>query len=641
MGLPLPPSFVDLRTAYARKGPDCPATNIMGVVVDHLNATKSGGSDYVITFTLYDPSWIGGIGLKCRCFHKVEARLPPIMTNGDVVLLRSLKIKALGKSTEFCGISNSATTWAVLPEAYLPAKIEDLAAEELSGAKLSPGISLSRIEIAYAIFLHNTQDRTSFAPPAPAPATSLEVGSMIRKAGGVAPPLKDKFRLVRDLVLPSGPGLLFVEMLGEVRKCYKNDFRVELSITDYTSHKALFNYAYGCDEDGADGDQYGYMADMQQKQWPGPWGRMTIMVALWDAHAMFAREKVKEGDFVFLRNVQVGMDKEGKRMEGNVRGDRKFPDKVNVQKQKPRDAEGDPRMKDLLNRKRGYEERAKRENKQFFRDASNMPKKGTLFEAEQPGGAGKRRKKDRKRNQKAAQMVEEASMLDNAEVKVLDENVYVRCQKVDVPMKSIDEIMDREILKRKTPSGNDFYLPFQNCCYHSRLRVVDFFPDDIAHFSAPYRESDYQELSDYEESGGSDIDMTPNENLKWEWRFYLLVEDAGSPAVAGQRKPQMPLLVADQDGDFLLDMEASDLSKDPEKLAKVREKLFVLWGDLQERKEAAKSGDKAMNSKPSNKPFECLIKEYGIQARDKKGKAKSDLDFDRMFRMWGATVKGH
>ena len=109
--------------------------------------------------------------------------------------------------------------------------------------------------------------------------------------------------------MPNGTGLLFVDMLGEVRKCYANDFRVELSVTDYTAHKALYNYAYGCDEDGTEGDQYGYMADMQQKQWPGPWGKMTIVIALWDAHAMFAREKVKEGDFVLLRNIQVAMDR--------------------------------------------------------------------------------------------------------------------------------------------------------------------------------------------------------------------------------------------------------------------------------------------------------------------------------------------
>jgi protection of telomeres protein 1 len=135
------------------------------------------------------------------------------------------------------------------------------------------------------------------------------------------------------------------------------------------------------------------------------------------------------------------------------------------------------------------------------------------------------------------------------------------------------------------------------------------------------------------------VDVDESEDMNWEWRFYLFVEDATPPITPGQPKMQMPLLVAGKDGEYLLDMAPSDLRTDPQKLGRLREKLFVLWGDLQEQKEARGNCDIATDIKPSAKPFECLIKEYGIPARDEHGQVKDDLEFDRMFRIWGTTVK--
>ena len=169
--------------------------------------------------------------------------------------------------------------------------------------------------------------------------------------------------------------------------------------------------------------------------------------------------------------------------------------------------------------------------------------------------------------------------------------------------------------------------------------MVDFFPDDIADFAAPHRSSDYEVLSDYEESECSDIETSGTGDLQWEWRFFLLVEDAGPAPANGQQRAQMQLLVAEQDGDYLLDMEASDLHQDPQQVARLREKLFVLWGDLQERKEAVAEGETITSVKPLAKPFECLIKEYGVPARTEGCKAEEVSDFERMFRIWGTSVK--
>jgi protection-of-telomeres protein 1 len=636
MALSPPPSFVDLTTAYAQKDK---ALNVMGVVVDHLPAAKSRGSDCIITFTIHDPSWADGLGLKFSFFNKVMDKLPAIQTNGDVVLLRNVKIKNFGG--RWIGLSNSTTTWAVFPESSLPASTNELLPEGIRVKKSSSAAAPTRLETEYAIYLCNSKRGTSLGLlPAP---TSLQLANGTKGVDGVLSKRREKFSLIQDLILPeNGTGLVFADLLGEVRKVFENDHIVDLSITDYTTNKALYNYAYGCDDDGTEGDQFGYLAG-KQKTWPGPWGKMTMSVRMWDAHADYARSQVKLGDFVFLSNVHIGTGMDGKHyMEGKLRGDRNDLNRVGVKICRARDAEGNVRMKDLLGRKREYEMKAKREHKQFIRDASMMPKKRLASELEQHelGPSKKKSKRDGKKEKKEeAKVAAEVNTVALNEGKKFESNAHVRCRKEDVPLKSIDEILDPEILRRKTPSGNDFYLPFQNCCYHSKVRVVGFLPNNIANFACPYRASDYDILSDHEESEGSDIDMDESGDVEWEWRFYLVVEDATSPATIDQPKMQMRLLVAEKDGDYLLNMEASDLRKDPRKLAQVREKLFVLWGDLQEQKERNGNSDANTNVKPSAKPFECLIKEYGIPATDEHGHVNGQLEFDRMFRLWGATVK--
>lgn len=629
----VPSGCVDLRTAY---GQIDKALNVMGVVVDFLEPVKSNGPDCVITFTLHDPSWGEEDGLKFKFFNRFMNKLPAVAAKGDVVLLRNVKIKLYNHQP--IGLSNSATTWGVFPESSIPMGIDELPSGEIESTKSSDAFHTSRAETEYAILLCNSRNRQ--AVTCRNPPTSLQVKSTVKENGGAMPKQKEKFSLVRDLELSTNTEqLVFADLLGEVRKLHANDYRLELSITDYTVHKELYNYAYGCDDEGADGDVYGYMNDMQ-KQWPGPWGKMTITVTLWDRQADFARAEVKEGAFVLLRNVQITRDRDGKRMEGKLRGDRRFSDKVNVQLLKTSEAGSNSRMLELLKRKKEYEKRAKIENKRFLGDMTNVRKRAWIPEgdAEQPETKlSKRKKNDRKKKEKIMEISEAAQ---NGEVARLDINAHVRCNNHDVPLKLVDEIVDTEILRRKTPNGNDFYLPFQNCRYHSKVHVVDFWPDDIGNFAAPYCESQYELLSDDEDSGGVDINMGGAGDEKWEWRFFLLVEDASSPAIAGQPKAQMELLVAGDDGDCLLDMDASDLRKDPRKLAQMREKLFVLWGDLQERKAAAgvENEDKISNIRPSAKPFECLIKEYGIRSRNEKGQLKGELDFDRMFRIWGTTI---
>jgi protection of telomeres protein 1 len=635
----LPLGFVDLINAYEQKDK---SHNVIGLIVDHLPATKSAGTDYVSTFTLWDPSWPNGLGLKCRYFQKEEARLPQIRANGDVMLLRNLRVKDYRGET--LGISHFSTSWTVFPHDSIPESVEDVTTEPPRPKfdKLAPTTAPKRTELEYITRLCNSRSRKDFAMPPP--ATSLQIAAIQQAAGGTPSASREdrKFSLVKDLVRPAH--FSFANFLGDVRRVYQNDFRVDLSITDYTAHDDLYCYAHHDeDQDASLGDRFGYMS-AEKKAWPGPWGRMTITIVLWEPHATFARRAVKEGDYVFLRNVKVCMGRDGRNLEGKIHGDPMNPDKINVMIYKPADAEANPRMKSLLLRKREYEMKSKDNNWGFIHNPSQIKSRQSI---ESSGPAVEEsKKKGKKKNKKKGKRTDEAGAEQPAlfagrggpsDLTRGDSNTLVRCENSGVQLKPISEILDPELLRRKTPKGNEFSLPFQNCCYRSRIRVVDYFPNDLIDFAAPYQESDYRVLSDHESDAESEMDIDAMGDIKWEWRFCLVVEDSGhNPPGAGDRA-QMPLLIADKDANYLLQMDACDLRENEQTLNELREKLFVLWGDLQERKESALI-DSARMSQVRARPFECLIKEYGIQTRECAGAQKSDLDYQRMFAMWGTTI---
>lgn len=92
----------------------------------------------------------------------------------------------------------------------------------------------------------------------------------------------------------------------------------------------------------------------------------------------------------------------------------------------------------------------------------------------------------------------------------------------------------------------------------------------------------------------------------------------------------------------------NSLRQDPDALAKLRERLFILWGDLEERKMANRDTFDPFNRKQpvSAKPFICCIKEYGtkivgnLEDEDPSDQCQSNnqLGWKRRFRMFGTTI---
>ena len=661
-GVPNPPQgFKTLDEVLLLKGE---SVNIIGVVRDFLEPAKTRGTDWAITFTLHDPAWREGLGLKVRIFQKAEDLLPRIQNQGDVVILRNVKLNDY--NGQQIVLSNFASTWSVLEHASLNDSTAVNGSDiTIKQGNVAPHPTISDLRYAKAILeLENPNNW----PPPPKP-TAAQVASIMTQNGGTAPLAYQKFKEVKDCILPSDKQYIFAELFGEVRKVYAHDMKCELYITDYTTNPFVFDYKR--DEDGADGrdgDSYGYIPDTP-KSWPGPWGKTVLPVILWPPHRDFALNKVKEDDYVYLKNVQVKFDKMG-RLEGHCRGDPLYPTKINVIKYRPNEAGNDDQFKAVLRRKREYEEMCKQKGWRLLRASGTNKRKLELAgprdaPIEDSVDAKTKRNRERKAKRRNKDKDTDKSVKDgdsdaivNADngsgrpnvpdslINRLNENV--RCKNEEIGLTTIRDIMSPSTLSRATPVGNVYQLPFQNAIYKSRLRVVDFFPSDIQDFCAPVRNSEYAVLSDAESAGDvdptqEDVEMSDgSENgaeagsVKWEWRFFLLVQGASTPQ--GQEPAMMELLVADTDADFLFNSEACDLRQKRNNitLAKLREKLWTLWGDLEEKKGEAQDGavldGVRTNIKPSGRPFECFIKEYGIPSPEEED------EWQRMFRLCWTSI---
>ncbi|OCL03931.1 hypothetical protein AOQ84DRAFT_226728 [Glonium stellatum] len=617
----LPDGFVSLQKAYTLEGQ---FVNIMGVVVDYLPITQSRGTDYTCTCVIHDPSWVNASsvepGIRVRMFQQLESSLPRVHGVGDIVVFRNMK-----KDTRFglIGLSNRSTEAIVFPADSIPVpELKDAIAgrRQLLSHQASPqGCRPPTLaEQLYAIALHALEPPGAsplFPSSYPSASASTTRASQASKA---IPFIKNnKFALIKDI----GPKQ-YVDLVGEVVKFYPGMGEIDIYITDYTENRLL--YLYQTPEelskgDGRDGDVYNYTSNQPMKKWQGPFGQMTLPVRLWYPHSDWARGNIQEGDFVFLRNVHMKYS-QNEKLEGALHQDLKFPDQVDVRKL----AANDGRIGEIKKRKADYERR---------------------HGASSGGGARKMplSKKEKKKAQKAKLEEKKASIneLEVTKIKAPIKNQYVRCAHPDTRISSISSIIENPYLENKAPNGIETKLPFVNAKYRARVRVVDFWPPKLEDFSRSLNDTAYNDTicdTNDDESHQSDPQVTKS----WEWAFCLLVEDATTPSSTKEPQARLNLLVAQDDAVHLLKMDATDLRKDSQSLVKLKEKLFVLWGNLQELKSSgaalppASSADKGLSSQP----FECCIQEYGVPTPVVDGSESDDADtkWQRMHRMFQTTM---
>lgn len=373
-----PSGFVDISSAMAEAGRE---VNVIGVVEDMLPPSKSRGSDWMCTFTIADDRCDGG--LKVRFFKPMESELPRIQSIGDVVILRNLRI------TEWSGMkvgnSINTTTWLVFPADSVPNRAP-LNSIQLKHFKHPRAATCSASQIQYVCLMRHSKQWTEVTPPS----------AMLKQVSNMSPPHRkssstrvraDKFSVIKDVEHEK-----FYDLVGQVIKIYPSYNDVELFITDYTPNFLLHNYEWGGGGQGGgsyrEGDEYNYLP-RSRKDWPGPFGKLTLMVSLMPPHSYFASSNVRENDFVFLRNVRIKQSS-NRTLQGSLWQDQKYLDRVDVSVITDKSHH---HVKDILRRKLEYTKRFKVQSAGFVDEA-----RGQKRDLDEP--LSKTQNKKRRRQQK-------------------------------------------------------------------------------------------------------------------------------------------------------------------------------------------------------------------------------------------------
>jgi hypothetical protein len=147
----------------------------------------------------------------------------------------------------------------------------------------------------------------------------------------------------------------YYDVVGEVVKLFNRPgySSTDMYLTDYTTNNLFFPYtttdAGQPDLDGSHDPNY----FTQKREWPGPWGKMSVQITLWSPNSEFANSNVSVGDFVYLRNMHVKYNE--KYLEGSCFTDKRYPEKVAITILK----ETDSLCAALIKRKRAYSSQAR------------------------------------------------------------------------------------------------------------------------------------------------------------------------------------------------------------------------------------------------------------------------------------------
>ncbi|SMR46543.1 unnamed protein product [Zymoseptoria tritici ST99CH_1E4] len=663
----VPKDFVDLAHAFAAQ--EGTLVNIIGVVVDKMDPTTTRRSDWMLTFKITDPKLLAtqpsAEGLTIRFFRQDPTHLPRVRSIGDVVLLRSIKISTF--NGQRLALSHSTTSSLVFPSASIPdpnftigyqgsnrieclgipMHVEKFTLNEqqyvMSLRHALGGIVGERATLAAAMAAVPTLQAAGTVPKQKLPAEFNSALEPPAKKQKFESSLGAKFKLVRDLKEPKS----FADVCGLVVKCIGAQYGgCDLYITDYTPNEQMRYYPPPEEETDRerDGDMYGYNGP-PRKSWPGPYEYLVLKVNVKEPHASFAVQSIREGDCVMLRNMKTRITPMGTWLEGDMWPDDKYPNKVLITKVLNLNF---PEAKALFQR---------RDNYWAKRDALLAPKQNegaTLSKAERKRQKRQKRKDGRQAKSGPQENVEPSKddtssneHSDDASKSTRmkpDTNQYVRCRDQDISLTRIKDILDPRNLRHtnRRLDGQEYILPFINAKYRAKVRVVDFEPKDLRDFAVRPVQNDSQAISE------STMDWTYESASppSWEWHFSLLLEDASVRPEHRTEDDRIWVNIQHEQAQFLFGNRLADpgdmTGGTAGLLAQLRERLFILWGNLEEIHSAGaeEGGVEAMQQELSNLPFECCVMEYGVERDDddpEKGQRPEEA-WKRMYGMFGATI---
>jgi len=245
--------------------------------------------------------------------------------------------------------------------------------------------------------------------------------------------VKEKFSLLKD-VKPDH----FYNILGQVIKIvHGSSGKVTMYLSDYTTNTLFYNYAWGEGgqiSDRRDGDEYGYTKSRAKsvKAWPGPYGKMTIQLTLYDEHAEFVRENIEIEEWVLLSNVQIKFGNSGGYLEGFLRTDRhSFQNKIQVRvMERAEEPDGnDSRWKEALRRKRDCEKKFEEQKQAILNHAAQLgDKRKRVDEAPSKNNSKKRRQEkraaaERKAAEFDAKLIQKLNLNENSKLEFYGDEV--------------------------------------------------------------------------------------------------------------------------------------------------------------------------------------------------------------------------
>ncbi|KAK5167815.1 uncharacterized protein LTR77_007514 [Saxophila tyrrhenica] len=666
----VPKTFVDLSSAY-RTTPNT-LVNIIGTVVDIQPPTLTR-SQYMMTFKLLDESLRdalhGSRGLTVRFFADDQKDFPRVERLGDMVLLRGIRITMF--TGQIIALSTFRTSVLVFPAAAIPAPNYQIAFHDKKRLEcLGVPNDVGRFTLEeqnYVIQLKHAmssvlQSLSKYSDTAPVNAPSGPAGirelsrenvqseppskraeesvlpEQPRKRPGedlqseqakrqiTSLPARDKLKTISE-VRATNTGSYADLCVQVVKKFPAGNAKCDLYVTDYTENKAVFPRpppeADGSSE--RDGDQYGYSDDKTDRQWPGPYGYLVLKVNLQNPHAGYANRDIKEDDFVRLQNVKFRnrADHVGG-LEGDMWPDHMYPEKVSIRRVPP----GTEEVKALLERKKRYW--AHRNAKLAADEAKKNRDERSTRKSRKAANREKKKLKKQEKNaakaeKKAAKSDISPDMPSHAEDEEkrrrskVDINPHVRCGHREIPLSSIRIILDPENKHHEysDPNIESLIIPFINATYRTQARVVDFEPKQLEDFAR-------LASSNNEDSPDDSVMMIDYESSpRYEWSFELQLESI-------DQHSRLWVQIGHQEAQYLFGNDVpdpGDLRQDRKLLAKVREKLCILWGNVEEKGE-----EEAV----SNLPFECCVKEYGV-LKDEAG-VEGMENVEKVFSMFGVNI---
>lgn len=262
----------------------------------------------------------------------------------------------------------------------------------------------------------------------------------------------------------------------------------------------------------------------------------------------------------------------------------------------------------------------------------------------------------------------------------IDLTPVVKCENENKAISTISDMLDPVHLETDINGEQvKLQLPFVNMKYRANVRVVNFMPPDLEDFAQPKKvkkPSEFAILSDYEESDAdSDMEGEGEETVdrsnarEWEWRFFLELEDASSHGENQKEPKTLWVAVNNPSAQCLLSLDASDLRSDQGNLEALRQRLFLLWGDLEEKKSLEEENkrqaaltNRGVNRPPlhssddegrmpqkkgpessqvRSRPFSCCIHQYGVKVPEEdpvKADAGEGERWQRMFGLFGTRI---